>query len=95
MARHERAAAFGGADGEAYSCAYYVDDEPDEKGLLGGALLFVRWDAAGERPVGHVETEILVRGRTREEVEERLGGWSLFDVKQALDEAIRARPAGW
>jgi hypothetical protein len=91
MARHERAAAFGGSDGHAYSCALLVDDEPDARGLLGGALLFVRWNAAGDQPVGHVETGYLAWGRTREEVEERLGALSLFDVKDALEEAIRRR----
>ena len=29
MAKHERAAAFGGSDGQAYSVAIYVDEEPD------------------------------------------------------------------
>jgi len=59
MAKHERAAAFGGSDGQAYSVAVYVDEEPDVRGLYGAALLFVRWSSGGERPVGHVETETL------------------------------------
>ena len=29
MAKHDRAAAFGGSDGQAYSVAIYVDEEPD------------------------------------------------------------------
>ena len=64
MAKHERAAAFGGSDGQAYSVAIYVDDEPDVRGLYGAALLFVRWSPGGDRPVGHVETEPLAWGRT-------------------------------
>jgi len=95
MARHERAAAFLGCDGNAYSCAIYTDDEPDAKGLFGAALLFVRWDEAGAHPVGHVESDYLARGVTREDAERRIGLLSLFDVKAALDEAIRARPEGW
>lgn len=95
MEIHDRAPAFTGADGEAYSCAIYVDDQPGERGLYGAALLFVRWDRAGRHPVGHVETEPLVFGATREEAERRLGGWSLFDVKAALDQAIAARPRDW
>ncbi len=95
MTRHDRAAAFGGVDGHAYSCAPYIDDEPDGRGLFGGALLFVRWDPAGEHPAGHVESEVLVWGRTAEEANQRLGALSLYDVKQALDDAIRARPEGW
>ena len=90
MARHQRAAAFGGSDGHPYSCAPYVDDAPDERGLFGAALLFIRWSAAGDRPVGHWETDYLAWGRSPEEAEARLGALSLFDVKAALDEAIRA-----
>ena len=95
MAKHERAAAFGGSDGHAYSCAIYTADEPDPQGRTGGALLFIRWDEAGANPVGHVETDYLVWGATKEEAANRLGSLSLFDVKAALDEAIRARPEGW
>ena len=92
MEIHDRAVAFTGADGEAYSCAIYVDDAPDGRGLYGAALLFVRWDRAGQHPVGHVETECLVFGATPEEAEARLGAWSLFDVKAALDRAIAEHP---
>ena len=92
MAQHGRAAAFGGSDGHAYSVGLYVDDEPDQRGRFGAALLFVRWDAAGAAPVGHVETEFLAWGRTPAEAEERLKALSLYDVKAALDQAIAEQP---
>lgn len=95
MEKHQRAAAFGGSDGQAYSVAIYVDQEPDARGLYGAALLFVRWSPAGDRPVGHVETETLVWGKTPEEAAERLKGWSLYDVKVALDQAIALAPGEW
>jgi hypothetical protein len=95
MAKHERAAAFGGSDGEAYSVAIYADEEPDVRGLYGAALLFVRWSAGGDRPTGHVETETLVWAPTPEEAAERLKALSLFDVKAALDEAIAASAGEW
>jgi len=95
MAKHERAAAFGGSDGRAYSVAIYVEDEPDLRELYGAALLFVRWSPAGDRPVGHLETDALAWGRTPEEATERLGALSLYDVKGALDEAIARAPAEW
>ena len=95
MAKHERAAAFGGSDGQAYSVAIYVDEEPDLRGLYGAALLFVRWSTGGDRPVGHVETEILAWGHTAAEAEERLKALSLYDVKAALDESIARAPAEW
>ena len=95
MRKHERAAAFGGSDGRAYSVAIYVDEEPDVRGLYGAALLFVAWSPAGDRPTGHVETEALAWGRTPAEATERIGSLSLYDVKTALDEAIARAPAEW
>jgi hypothetical protein len=95
MAKHERAAAFGGKDGQAYSVAIYVEEEPDVRGLYGAALLFVRWSPGGDRPVGHVESETLAWGRTAAEAADRLRALSLYDVKAALDEAIARAPAEW
>ncbi len=95
MQKHERAAAFGGSDGQPYSVAVYVEEETDARGRYGAALLFVRWSPAGDRPVGHLETEVLAWGRTPEEAEERIKTLSLFDVKAALDEAITRAPEEW
>jgi hypothetical protein len=95
MEKHQRAAAFGGSDGHAYSVALHVDDEPDEAGRFGAAILFVRWSSGGDRPVGHVETDYLAWGRTPDEAEQRLRALSLFDVKAALDAAIAAQPGEW
>jgi hypothetical protein len=95
MAQHGRAAAFGGSDGHAYSVGLYVDDDADAQGRFGAALLFVRWDAAGAAPVGHVETEFLAWGRTAAEAEERLKALSLYDVKAALDQSIADQPEEW
>jgi hypothetical protein len=96
MRKHDRAAAFTGSDGQAYSVGVYVDDVPDPDGRYGAALLFVRWSAGGDRPVGHVETGYLAFGRTPAEAEERLKALSLYDVKAALDEAVAARSTeGW
>jgi hypothetical protein len=95
MQKHERAAAFSGSDGAAYSVAIYVEDEPDLRGLYGAALLFVRWSSSGDRPIGHLESETLAWGKTPEEAEARLTGLSLYDVKAALDEAIAGAPGSW
>lgn len=95
MQKHDRAAAFTGSDGQPYSVAIYVDEEPDPRGRFGAALLFVRWSAGGDRPVGHVETAYLAWGATPSEAEDRLRGLSLYDVKHALDEAIAARAEDW
>ncbi|MGH7582574.1 MAG: hypothetical protein ACREL5_05060 [Gemmatimonadales bacterium] len=90
MAMHERAAAFTGSDGLPYSVALWIDDEPDDRGRFGGALLFVRWTNAGDTTDGHLETDYLVWGRTADEARERLGALSLYDVKAHLDELIAA-----
>jgi hypothetical protein len=95
MQKHERAAAFSGSDGQAYSVAIYVEDEPDIRGLYPAALLFVRWSPGGDRPLGHLETETLAWGRTPDEAESRLAALSLYDVKAALDEAIVRAPPAW
>ena len=90
MALHERAAAFTGSDSLPYSVALWVDDEPVARGRFGGALLFVRWTAAGDAPDGHHESGYLVWGDTPDEANARLGAMSLYDVKAQLDELIAA-----
>lgn len=95
MQRHERAAAFAGQDGHAYSVDCWVDDEPDERGRHAASLLFIRWSEDGARPVGHLESGPLAWGRTAGEAQERLLALSLYDVKAALDEAIAAAPGEW
>ena len=95
MEKHERAAAFTGSDNQPYSVGIYLTEEPNQRGLYGAALLFVRWSSAGDRPVGHVETDILTWGKTPEEADRRIKLLSLYDVKAALDEAIAAAPGEW
>ncbi len=95
MKRHDRAAAFGGSDGHAYSVAIYVDETPDERGRHGASLLFVRWSPAGDAPVGHVETDVLAWDVSPDAASDRLKAYSLFDVKAALDEAIARQPEEW
>jgi hypothetical protein len=95
MRKHDRAAAFSGSDGQPYSVAIYVEEEPDLRGMYGAALLFVRWSPSGDRPVGHLESETLAWGRTAEEAGSRLESLSLYDVKAALDDAIAKAPESW
>ena len=95
MRKHDRAAAFSGSDGQPYSVAIYVEEEPDPRGMYGAALLFVRWSPSGDRPVGHLESETLAWGRTPQEAESRLESLSLYDVKATLDDAIAKAPESW
>jgi hypothetical protein len=68
--------------------ATFVDDAPDASGRYGAALLFVRWSPAGDRPVGHLETEYLAWGTTPAAALAPLLALSLGDVKQHLDRLI-------
>lgn len=95
MAAHDRAAAFGGRDGHAYSVGIVADEAPDAKGRYGARLVFVRWSPAGDRPIGHVETVDLAWAPSPMEAEERIKLLSLYDVKAALDEAIARGPGEW
>ena len=85
---HERAPAFAGSDGRSYSVGTFVDDVPDAHGRYGAALLFVRWSDAGDRPVGHVETDYLFRGATPAEALAPLLALTLQEVKRHLDVCI-------
>ena len=88
---HERAPAFSGSDGLSYSVGTYVDDAPDALGRYGAALLFVRWSDAGDRPVGHLETDYLFRGATPADALTPLLALTLQDVKRHLDTCIQGR----
>ena len=95
MAKHERAAAFAGSDGQPYSVGIVVAEAAEADGRYPATLLFVRWSQSGERPVGHVESGVLAWGRTPSEAEERIRALSLYDVKAALDEGIARAPGPW
>jgi len=71
-----------------------VDDAPNANGLYGAALLFVRWSEAGDRPVGHVESEYLAWGETPAAALAPVLALTLQDVKQHLDRCIDAARGG-
>jgi len=85
---HERAPAFGGKDGRAYSVATFVDDSPDARGRYGAALLFVRWSETGDRPVGHLDTDYLAWGPTSADALAPVLALTLREIKGQLDRCI-------
>lgn len=91
LTRHERAPAFEGSDGRAYSAAIYTPDEPEADGRYGAAILFVRWTPAGNAPDGHVESEFVAYGETAEIAAAEAGALTLHRVKELLDAAIGRR----
>jgi len=90
---HGRPPGFEGADGEPYTVSLEVEKTPNLAAPHEGYLVFPRWAAAGLGVVGHVETPVLCRGKTREIVLQELGAITLQRVKELLDDAIRRRRA--
>jgi hypothetical protein len=66
----------------------FVDEAPDPQGRYGAALLFVRWSATGDRPVGHVETEYLAWGATPADALAPVLALTLEAVKRELDRCL-------
>ena len=95
MAKHDRAAAFGGSDGQAYSVAIYVDEEPDVRGLFGAALLFVRWSSGGDRPVGHRRDRHAGLGPTQEEAASPAQASRSTTSRPRWTRPSPARPSEW
>ena len=95
MAAHDRPAAFEGADGFSYSVDILVDAAPEEPEPWGAYLIFVRWARIGaSAPEGHLESDVLHRGRSETEVRERIGALRLTEVKRVLDALIAQSPFG-
>lgn len=93
IAHHNRPPAYEGCDRQPYTVSIEVEQTGDLRAPYSGYLVFPRWAETGLGIVGHVETPLLARGRTPEEVQEQLGLLTLGAVKERLDDAIRRREA--
>jgi hypothetical protein len=91
---HSRPPAFEGADGEPYTVAIEIEKTGNLHAPFEGYLVFPRWASTGAGVVGHVETDTLLSGTNREQVESRLAALSLVHVKLLLDQAIRGTGGG-
>ena len=91
---HARPAALEGSDGMSYSVEILTDRADGAEGAAGafGAFfLFLQWTRMGEQGVaGHLESECLAWGDTREDATQALGIWSIERVQALLEELIRA-----
>lgn len=90
---HNRPPAFEGPDGSPFTVSVEVEKTGDLRAPYAGYLVFPRWADTGVGIVGHVESPVLIRGRDRADVEERLGDLPLTRVREELDRALHASSA--
>jgi len=88
---HERPPAFTGSDGQPYTASIEVESVEDLTTPYVAYLVFPRWAGAGLGIVGHVETPVLWKGRSRDEVLGLAHALRLTEVKRLLDEAIQRK----
>lgn len=89
---HDRPPAFEGSDGHPYTVSIEVERTGDLRAPYLGYLVFPRWAQTGVGIVGHVESGILVRARTAQEAEAHMGGMSLLEVRDTLEESLSRAP---
>lgn len=85
---HNRPPAFEACDGCPYTVSMETERSGDLRSPVVGYLVFPRWAETGLGIVGHVETPLLWKGRTREHVLEQAGATSLHEVQRLLNQAV-------
>lgn len=88
---HSRPPAFEACDGQPYTVSIETERTGDLKAPVAGYLVFPKWAETGLGIVGHVESPLLWRGTTRDEVVAQAGAVALGDVQRLLNEAVVAR----
>ena len=89
---HARPAAFEGADGFSYSVELSADETGVRERPWGAFFLFLRWRRVGAQGVeGHLESDFLAWGDSRDAALAALGAFRLSDVKRELDRLIAAQ----
>lgn len=93
---HGRPVSFDGPDGFAYSVAVIADALGDDaRGAWGAYFLFLRWRRVGEEGVeGHVESDFLAFGESREVTLAALGAWRVEAAQEHLAGLIAAADPG-
>lgn len=94
MAEHERPPSFEGSDARPYTVSVEVEQIGDLRTPFAGYLVFPRWSPGGREVVGHVQTPLLARGRSHDDVVAEIGGLPLAEIKELLEEAIERRRSG-
>jgi hypothetical protein len=91
LALHNRPPAFEGPDGRPYTVSLEVEKTPDLQAPFSGYLVFPRWADTGAGIVGHLETPLLLHGKSQEEVTAELGTLTLLEVYDLLRDAVSRR----
>lgn len=88
---HARPAALEGSDGMSYSVEILTDRTAAAAGAYGAFFMFLQWTRMGEQGVaGHLESECLAWGATRDEASTALGAWRIEQVQGVLAGLIAA-----
>ena len=90
---HDRPPAFEACDGCPYTVSIETERSGDLRAPVTGYLVFPRWAETGLGIVGHVETPLLWKGPTREQVVEQAGAMDLLEVQRLLNEAVVRKAA--
>ena len=88
---HSRPPAFEACDGQAYTVSIETERSADLRAPVAGYLVFPKWAETGLGIVGHVESPLLWRGTTPEEVVAQAGAVTLHEVQRLLNEAVIAK----
>lgn len=95
---HERPPAFEGSDRHPYTVSVEVEKVADLRTPYAAYLVFPRWAPNAMGIVGHLETPLLGRARTRDGARELALELSLVEVNELLEQAIaeaRGRKEGF
>jgi hypothetical protein len=68
-----------------------VEKTPNLQAPFSGYLVFPRWADTGAGIVGHLETPLLLHGKSQEEVTAELGTLTLLEVYDLLRDAVSRR----
>lgn len=90
---HERPPAFEGADGHAYTVEVDVEETGDAARPFASFFVFPRWAATGAGIMGHVESGDIATARTAADARRAAEEWTLFEIREELDAAIRRQEA--
>jgi hypothetical protein len=91
LAHHARPPAFEASDGYPYTVSVELEKTPDLLAPFAGYLVFPRWAKTGAGIIGHLETPLLKRGKSRQQVASHLEALTLQEVQHLLEEALTKR----